>query len=293
MTRIKLSTEVRPEALNVKCSLEDRIMLLGSCFADEIGGKMAEGGFDVCVNPFGTLYNPASVRNAVRRMDTAEPYTDKDCVEMGAGAGRICSFEHHTSFSAKDRESFLKKANDSLEQACGFWKSCGKVIITLGTAFVWEHRDFGIVSNCLKRNASEFSHRMMDTGQCAGIIESIISGHPDKEFIFTVSPIRHMSQGAHENTLSKATLHLGLDSALKAAADKGLNTACFPAWEIMNDELRDYRFYAEDLVHPSGTAVEIIWERFKNSAALPEELHVIEMNEKVSKVRAHRNMLGE
>lgn len=291
MTGIRLCTEVRPEALNVKCSLKDRIMLLGSCFADEIGEKMAGSGFDVCVNPFGTLYNPASVANAIRRMDTAAPFTDKDCVEMGAGAGRICSFEHHTSFSQTDRESFLEKANGSLNQACAFWKSCGKVIITLGTAFVWEHREFGIVSNCLKRDASEFSHHMMDASQCAGIIESIICQHPDKEFIFTVSPIRHMSQSAHGNTLSKATLHLGLDAALKTAAGKGLRAACFPAWEIMNDELRDYRFYAEDLVHPSGTAVEIIWERFKACAALPEELKAIEMNAKAAKARAHRKML--
>ena len=299
MTSIKLSTEVRPEGLGVKISLKDRIMLLGSCFADEIGEKMTEGGFDVCVNPFGTLYNPASLLNAIRRMDSAEPFTEKDCVEMGAGAGRICSFEHHTSFSAADRRAFLEKANTALEQSGSFWKSCNKVIVTLGTAFVWEHRDFGIVSNCLKRDASEFTHHMLGVGQCTEILGSIITGHPDKEFIFTVSPIRHMSQGAHANTLSKSTLHLALDTALSCIANgditagKSLNAAYFPAWEIMYDQLRDYRFYAEDLVHPSKTAVDIIWEAFKNSAALPEELHSIEMNAKAFRGRAHRKVMAD
>ncbi|MCQ2166488.1 MAG: GSCFA domain-containing protein [Bacteroidales bacterium] len=293
MTSIRLTTEVKPERTGVNISLKDRIMLLGSCFADGIGGKMAGCGFDVCINPFGTLYNPASVQTAIGRLDTATPYTEEDCVEMGAGAGRICSFEHHTSFSASDAASFLEKANGSLEKASAFWKSSNKVIITLGTAFVWEHRDFGIVSNCLKRNAAEFSHHMLDAGQCAGIIKSIICNHPDKEFIFTVSPIRHLSQGTHENTLSKATLHLGLDSALHDAAGKGLNATYFPAWEIMNDELRDYRFYAADLVHPSETAVDIIWERFRNSAALPEEFHAMEINAKTCRDRAHRKMLED
>mgnify|MGYP003309098887 CR=1 FL=1 len=300
MTSIKLSTEVRPEELGVKISLKDRIMLLGSCFADEMAGKMAEGGFDVCANPFGTLYNPVSVRNAIRRLDTAAPYTEKDCVEMGAGSGRICSFEHHTSFSATDCGSFLKKANDSLEKAVNFWKSCNKVIVTLGTAYVWEHKDFGIVSNCLKRNASEFTHRMPGVGQYAEILESIVSDHSDKEFIFTVSPIRHMSQGAHKNTLSKATLHLALDEALSSIANKnagiagkGLNAVYFPAWEILYDQLRDYRFYAEDMVHPSKTAIEIIWENFKASAVPPEELRSIEMNAKAFRSRAHRNILGD
>ncbi len=293
MTSIKLSTEVRPEELGVKISLKDRIMLLGSCFAEQMAEKMEEGGFDVCANPFGTLYNPVSLRNAIRRLDTATPYTEKDCVEMGAGSGRICSFEHHTSFSATDCESFLKKANSSLEKACAFWKSCNKVILTLGTAYVWEHKDFGVVSNCLKRNASEFVHHMPGVGQYAGILESIVSGHPDKEFIFTVSPIRHMSQGAHENTLSKATLHLALDTVLSSIVGKGLNAAYFPAWEILYDQLRDYRFYAEDLVHPSKTTVEIIWENFKSSAVPPEELHSIEMNAKAFRGRAHRKILGD
>lgn len=278
---MKFTTAVVPEAFGTKIGFNDRILVLGSCFSDEIGGRLSSAGFDVLVNPFGTLYNPASIASAVRRMDSGVPFTENDCVEMGAGAGLICSFEHHTSFARPDATEFLRNANESLERAAEYWRGCSTVIITLGTAMVWRHLERElIVSNCLKRPSGEFSHEMLSVGQCAGHLRAIIENNPGKRFILTVSPIRHLSQGAHVNTLSKATLHL--------ACEEINGAEYFPAYEILCDELRDYRFYAEDLVHPSSMAVEYIWEKFCAAAIDPSLSEEITANEKAARRKAHR-----
>ncbi|MBO6169564.1 MAG: GSCFA domain-containing protein [Bacteroidales bacterium] len=281
---MKLWTKVIFPAPDRVFLLSDRIVLLGSCFADSIGRRMQGAGFDVMVNPFGTLYNPASLLSAVRRLDSDEPFRPKDCVEMGAGAGRICSFEHHTSFARESREAFLENANAKLDEARAFWQSCNRVILTLGTSFVW-YSGGRVVSNCLKRPASEFTRKMLSPEESAACLRSIMDAHPEKDFTITVSPIRHMGDGAHANALSKAALLLAADSCKQANY--------FPAFEILNDELRDYRFYAEDLVHPSKQAEDYIWERFLETCTAKEELQRIEENEKAARRLAHRSILAE
>lgn len=263
---VKLITPVLAGESPVQCSLKDRILVLGSCFADAIGARLTDAGFNVCVNPFGTLYNPSSIASALEILSTDTLFGPEDCVQMGAGSQRICSFRHHTSFSRSSEAEFLEYANSALMQAREFWRQCNKVIITFGTAFVWEHEKAGIVANCLKRNAAEFTHRMMDMQECRQCMEKISQLCAGRGIIFTVSPIRHLSLGAHSNTLSKATLHLAAEAALTSG------TAYFPAYEIVCDELRDYRFYAEDLVHPSKTAEDIVWERFMG-ACVPAGEH--------------------
>lgn len=282
-----LFTEVHDGALDVKCSIGDKITLLGSCFADNIGEKMQRGGFDVMVNPFGTLFNPASIAGAVHRLDGADPFTEKDCVKMGAGSDRICSFEHHTRFARKNAEEFLLNANECLDDAIKHWKASNRVIITLGTAFVWEHTVHGIVANCLKRDGREFTRRMLDVAQCRDYLSGIVREHGEKQFIFTVSPVRHPGQCAHENTLSKATLHLAANKVIESSE----RCCYFPAWEIVCDELRDYRFYAEDMVHPSPTAIGILWERFLQCAVPGGELPQIAANEKAARISSHRPLL--
>lgn len=297
---MKLFTPVAIEKLDVRIGLDDKIMVLGSCFADNVGGRMKAAGFDVCVNPFGTLYNPASIYNAIAGLQSGEPFTEDDCVEMGAGAGLICSYSHHTSFARPTKAEFLENANRKLALSSAFWHSCNKVIITFGTSYVWrvncslsdnETKKYnyitdllspqkctvGVVSNCLKRPASEFTREMLTASEVKALSDSIQSAFTGKEFIFTVSPIRHLSDGAHSNTLSKATLHLGT-----------AGHCYFPAFELLNDELRDYRFYAEDLVHPSPAAVGYVWEKFLE-AAVPEKWHArIRENEKAARFAAHR-----
>lgn len=249
---MKLQTPVTPEPAPVSVSYNDRIAVLGSCFADEIGKRLSEAGFRVLCNPFGTLYNPVSIGNAVARLTSGTPFTAGDVVEMGAGAGRYCSFWHHTSFSRESPEEFLEHANARLAEAAAFWKECNRVIVTLGTAWAFRFDGTGeTVANCLKRPAAEFTRYRLSVPQTAAILQGMMQRHAGKQFIFTVSPIRHLADGAHGNQLSKSTLLL---------ATEGL--PYFPAYEIMMDELRDYRWWAEDMVHPSRQAAAYLCDRF-------------------------------
>ena len=272
---MKLQTPVADEKCRVGISYDDKIMMLGSCFSDNIGKRLSELGFDVCVNPFGTLYNPASIASAVSRLVNGEHFTEKDCVEIGAGCERVCSFSHHTSFSGTDAKEFLTKANDALDKAARFFRECNKVIITLGTSWCFRHIGTGsIVSNCLKHPAAEFQRERLEVQEIATLLKDIIETDcgKRKEYIFTVSPIRHFKDGAHGNQLSKAGLLLGIDSVIGDHADY------FPAYEIVMDELRDYRFYAEDMCHPTSQTTEYILERFLGWALPADEKQVLEEN---------------
>lgn len=284
---IKLSTKVEVGKSSHQIRLEDKIMLLGSCFVDNMAAKFKDAGFDVLCNPFGTLYNPASILSAIRLLDSDRMFEESDIVQMGAGSELFCSFSHHTSFARPSVEEFLENANSALQEARENWHKCTKVIVTLGTSWVWQH-DGKVVSNCLKRPAKEFEHRLLALDEIESCISEIQRSkkqhsemqHSEKQFIFTVSPIRHLGQGAHANTVSKGLLHLAL-------VNQGVEY--FPAYEILIDELRDYRFYAEDLVHPSKVAVDIIWERFLNYAVPQEQMALIEQNEKLSRSHKHVN----
>ena len=270
MEGLKLQTPVETGRSAVCISLNDNIFVLGSCFADNMGQKMADLGFDVCVNPFGTLYNPVSICNSVARLTSGIPFSESECVQMGAGAGLVCSFSHHTSFARRTEDEFLNVANASLKEATLWWKAASKVIITLGTAWIYEYTSSGeTVSNCLKIDAKEFSRRRLSVRETATLLMNMVARHPEKEFIFTVSPIRHLKDGAHGNQLSKSTLLLALDEVLAKFPER---CEYFPAYEIVLDELRDYRFYAADMIHPSDQAVDYLWSRFVGFAVPPADL---------------------
>ncbi len=275
---LKLQTQVSDEKCKVGISYEDKIMMLGSCFSDNIGRQLADFGFDVCVNPFGTLYNPVSILRSIETLAGDRQFETSDCVQIGAGDERWCSFSHHTSFSRSTREEFLDNANDELAAARDFFSACNKIIITLGTAWCFRNNASGtVVSNCLKRPASEFVRERLSSSEVTRILTRIVELCPGKQLIFTVSPIRHFKDGAHGNQISKAALLLGVEDFIQSVtAESHTGTVhssahiadYFPAYEIMMDELRDYRFYAEDMCHPSQQAVDYIRERFL-SWALP------------------------
>lgn len=284
---MKLFTEVCCEKLQ-PISPRERICVLGSCFADSIGERLAAAGFDVLRNPFGTLYNPASVSDAVERLDSARPFTAQECVEMGAGAGLVCSFSHHTRFARPTAEAFLDAANAALAADAAAWAGCRRVLVTLGTARVWralERPGQPVVANCLKRPAREFAHELLSVEACTALLRQMVAAHPDRQFLFTVSPIRHLGDGAHANTLSKSTLHLAVQQVLSEFPDR---VGYFPAYEILLDELRDYRFYADDLVHPADSAVQLIWERFLDACTDPADRPAILAAERAARAAAHR-----
>lgn len=278
---MKLFTRVEPGTSTVEISYNDNVFVLGSCFADSVGMRLLNSGFNVCVNPFGTLYNPLSIAKAINRLDSGKPFTKDECVRMGAGADLVCSFSHHTSFARADEADFLAGANASLQDAALRWKTCNKVIISLGTVWCYFHNG-EVVSNCLKRPQAEFERKALSLAQTSAALRGIIEANPGKEFIFTVSPIRHLADGAHANQLSKSTLLLAVQDVL------GPGREYFPAYEILMDELRDYRFYAEDLSHPSHVAEEYIWENFISFAVPEDQRARIAENLKAWKRTQHR-----
>lgn len=286
---LKLQTQVDIGQSRIPISYGSKILILGSCFADNIGRIMADMGFDVRVNPFGTLYNPVSVVNSVGRLSSAIPFAEDECVQLGAGAELFCSFSHHTAAARATKEAFLADANASLSRDAVFFADADTVIVTLGTAWVFKRIDTGeVVSNCLKRDAKEFSRERLSVKMCTALLESLVTRFPDKRFIFTVSPIRHLKDGAAGNSLSKSTLLLAVDTVVSAHPER---CEYFPAYEIMMDELRDYRFYAEDMVHPSQQAVNYIWARFCDFALTASDRNLLEQKRKAFLQSRHRPIL--
>ena len=291
---IKLQTPVIDEKCLTGISFSDKIMMLGSCFSDNIGQQLKDFGFDVSINPFGTLYNPISILNSVRRLASGTPFTMEDCVGMGAGSDLTCSFSHHTSAARKDAGRFISDANQALALARHEFMESNKLIITPGTSWCFRHIEKDtIVSNCLKRPASEFARERLSVDQTTAALEEIISicndgrGGRKKDIIFTVSPIRHFKDGAHGNQVSKATLLLGIEQVLRNGG------SYFPAYEIVMDELRDYRFYAEDMCHPSSQTVDYIRERFLGWALPKEERPQLEENIRSYRRSCHRPLSAE
>lgn len=270
---MEFTTKVQIPVQEDGITYKNKILLLGSCFADEIGRCLQDYRFRVMVNPFGTLYNPASIANSLERLSCGTEFTEQDIVINN----RICtSFYHHSSFYGFPAEEFLKKANTALEASSRFFREADTIVITLGTAFIYKHiaRNI-IVSNCHKVKASEFERKLLTPEECTEELKRSVNilqknaGNIPRKIIFTVSPIRHLKDGAHGNQISKSTLLLGTESLLSKAPaeapgrDGGVTLHYFPSYEIMMDELRDYRFYDTDMLHPSRTAVEYIFERFK------------------------------
>ncbi len=278
---------VADEKCMVGISYKDKVMMLGSCFSDSIGRQLADYGFDVCVNPFGTLYNPVSILRSLERLVSGEPFGAADCVQIGAGDDRWCSFCHHTSFARPAQEEFLENANRALKEAREFFLGCNKVIITLGTSWCFRHVGKGfIVSNCLKRPAGEFVRERLTVTEVTEALRRMAELCNGKQIIFTVSPIRHFKDGAHGNQLSKAALLLGIDELIAGTAEKE-TIDYFPSYEIVMDELRDYRFYAEDMCHPSAQTVCYIRDRFLEWALPSSEKPLLEKQIRQLKHRLH------
>ena len=243
--KLYTSVEIAPSAR--KIGYGDKILLLGSCFADNIGAKFAEHYFQTTINPLGTLYNPASI--ALSITDSQHSIPDSRLIYHN---GLWHSMMHHGTFSGKDKAAVQARCLDGYERLQRALKEATTVIVTFGTAWVYE-MDGQVVANCHKLPANRFTRRCLAVDEIVEMWQPIVASMPDKHWIFTVSPIRHVKDGLHANQVSKAILLQAVDE---------LGQSYFPSYEIMMDELRDYRFYAEDMVHPSQVAVEYIWQRF-------------------------------
>ena len=249
---------IEPSAL--KITYHDPAMFIGSCFALSIGKKFESGRMPAMINPSGTVFNPASVRTTLDHIIKGTELSRGDLFEY---KGRWVSFDHYTDFSATDPGSVLQKINSATRLAHNFLKRAKFLFITFGTARVYKLKDSGkIVSNCHKIPASYFINELLTvediTNSWLSQLDILSAEFPELKVIFTISPVRHWKDGAHGNMVSKSSLFLSVEELLKHPSAP----VYFPAYELLMDDLRDYRFYDSDLLHPSGEAVDYIWGKF-------------------------------
>lgn len=264
----------------------DRLMLIGSCFTENIGNRLMASKFRCDVNPFGILYNPMSIHEALTQLINKKCYTSDDVMEY---RGMWFSMMHHSSFSSDDRNICLDNINTRIESSSEFLLKADWILITFGTARVYTWNENGrIVGNCHKLNDKLFTRSILDVDGIVEAYSSLISSirdiNPNVKFMFTVSPIRHAKDGMHGNQISKSVLLLSIDKICSS------NYKCyyFPSYEILMDELRDYRFYADDMLHPSAMAVDYIWEKFSESFFGRQTTDVIKAWNEISRALGHK-----
>ena len=279
-------------------NVHSRIMLMGSCFSDNIGTKLTECGLDARVNPAGALYNPLSIAGVLRAAMSDKRLSDTMVFEY---AGRTRSWLFPTRFSSPSSDAANELFNNTLAEIRGALSESDVLIFTFGTAWVYQHIPCemsayaGIVSNCHKVPAAHFTRYRLSVSDIVNTwrpllhdISCLRGRHTD--VIFTVSPIRHFKDGAHENTLSKSTLQLAV-SELADMSEGGMHIDYFPAYELLMDDLRDYRFYADDMLHPSPVAVNYIWQHFQDTYFSSADREQLAASARQYKRTQHRELL--
>jgi lysophospholipase L1-like esterase len=270
---------------------QSRILMLGSCFTENIGERLYASGFNVDVNPFGIQYNPLSIAAALNLLLNKRDFTVNDLFQH---EGSWHSFMHHSRFSGNSAQETLQNINTRLQASSDFLNKSDYLIITLGTAWIYELKENGqIVSNCHKLPESTFNRRRISVEDIVNTYTPILQifKSSNLQIIFTVSPIRHWKDGAHENNLSKSVLLLAIDE-LQRQFD---SVSYFPAYELLLDDLRDYRFYTEDMLHPNSTAINYIWEKFSDCYFSDKTKQIASEVEKLNRMKQHRpfNTEGE
>ena len=275
-------------ALQPPLKHSDRLMVIGSCFAEHIGKRLAEMKRRTEVNPFGVLYNPLSISMALERLLEHHPYTEAELIHFPDGGWN--TWMHHSRYSHPNKGEVLNSINQSMVSASAMLGQTNVLIITLGTAWVYRLKEtMQVVGNCHKVPEREFVRQRLTVEEIVDAYTALLARlwavNPKMRVIFTVSPVRHLKDTLHGNQLSKATLLLAVDELCNRYPEQ---LHYFPAYEIVLDELRDYRFYAEDMAHPSSQAVEYVWERFVEHMTDHDSQAFITQWSKIAKALAHR-----
>ncbi|MCQ2375785.1 MAG: GSCFA domain-containing protein [Salinivirgaceae bacterium] len=279
-------TEVQLQPSQCTISYSDNIMLFGSCFAQNIGQEMAMAKFNAMLNPFGILFNPESIAQTINRILDNRPIEPN---ELFYNQGVWSNFNFHGSFSSPEIDDALQQMNNSLLQASQWIKNTSVMVITFGTSFVYRLLSTGqVVANCHKVDAKKFERERLSVDEIYDVFFELIQRlrtiSPNMRFIFTVSPIRHLRDGLHENQLSKSILLLAIDRLCSVFS----NVVYFPSYEILIDDLRDYRFYDEDMLHPSAVAIDYIWDKFRASFFDQQTQQIMEQVMKIERAVQHR-----
>ena len=252
-------TFITIEKSTTKIDYQSKILSIGSCFAVNIAQKLDYYKFQNIVNPFGILFHPLAIEKIILKALKDNPFEEEDFFKHN---NLWHCFDFHSELSQKTLTDIKTTANQKLTTLKSLLKEANFFFITLGTAWVYEHKQKGLVANCHKVPQTNFSKRLLSVKEIEvslqNILKEIRKTNPNIKIIFTISPVRHIKDGFIENQISKAHLITGLHSALSQHNDNQY----FPSYEIMMDELRDYRFYADDMLHPSEVAIQYIWERF-------------------------------
>jgi GSCFA family len=275
--------EFSPKPFAQKIRHHHSLLLTGSCFTENIGAKLKQFKFSVLENPNGILFNPVSIARSVQSYIQNRQYTEADLFYQNESWN---SWQHHTRFSHPDKAVCLQRINQSQDQAHQFLKTANWLLITVGSAFVYElpgsfPGESGVVANCHKVPTDKFTKRLLSIEEIKkelqDMLVSLYSVNPGINVIFTISPVRHLRDGFVENNRSKSALI----QAIHQMTDQDERLFYFPAYELVIDDLRDYRFYAEDMVHPNYAATNYVWEKFistcidEGSQALMKEINVI------------------
>jgi len=279
-------TKIDIPVSDIKISYKDSIMTLGSCFAENIGNKLETVFFETDINPFGVLYNPVSVKNSLELLIQNKSFSSEEIFE---NKSLWQSFAHSSLFNGLSEVECLNNINTRLISSAGFFQKTNVLLITFGTAWVFEEKKSGrVVSNCHKLPSGDFERRRLTVNEIVSdyneLIVTLQKLCPALNIIFSVSPIRHWKDGAHENNISKSILLMAIDELQK----QHKQVHYFPAYEILLDELRDYRFYAPDMLHPSEVAVDYIWSRFSETYFSDRTLQLKKRIEQIVADRAHR-----
>ena len=281
-------TEIKITPLKQTIVYGDGLLFLGSCFADEVGGICKGLGFNALVNPFGVLYNPVSIANALRRLQSGNPFSHEEVIKVGEEF--FCTFSHNTEFWNHTEQGLLECVNPSLTEASKHFTQSKWVILSLGTAWVYRHLETQeVVANCHKLPSQRFDRSCLSIEEASQCLSDLVQAFPEKQFLLTVSPLRHLKDGLHGNQLSKSTLLLAVDQVCQAHP----NAHYFPAYEILLDELRDYRFYKEDMVHPTDQAVRYIWEKFVEFAISPSEQPAMQAASELKQMLHHKPLFPD
>lgn len=285
---MNLRTIIKIEPSDLKIDHATPVALVGSCFAAEIGGKMADGKMETLVNPFGTVYNPVSVSNTISAILENRLFGEKDLYKHN---DRYISLLHYTNFSSDLPGTLLDRINSKIAASRKFLEKAGFLFVTFGTARVFRLKESGmIVSNCHKLPDNLFIQEQLKLDEIillwTKLLEDLRAFNKDLKVIFTVSPVRYLKEGAHNNQVNKSILFLAVEELLKHPASAGY----FPAYELIMDDLRDYRFYAEDMLHPSKTAVDYVWEAFADSFLTSGALAIWKEARKITKALNHTFM---
>lgn len=283
---MQLQTVIGIEKPKFHIDYHTQMMMLGSCFVENMGAKLEYFKFSTDINPCGIVYNPMSVADTLGLLLTEKTFTPDD---LYLNDGKWISFSHHGCFSDRELTVCLQNINTRLRQSAQYLKRTDILVITWGTAWVYRYKATGkVVANCHKFPASDFERFRLEVGEIEKVYVDLLNRLkvqcPGIKVLFTVSPIRHWKDGAHGNQLSKSVLMLAIDKLMEQFD----NVFYFPSYEIVMDELRDYRFYAEDMLHISPQGIEYIWEKFRDTYLQKDTLNWMAKIDKLNKILNHR-----